>query len=164
MAKANLGRFKLASNVTLGNGQFAYDVVENWEKLPDGIGWRETAGVITDVDDNVYVFSRGDHPMVVFDKDGNFIKTWGEGVFTRAHGVSVGPDNTLYCTRRRRSHSPPMHAGRRGTDDYWRPRTACGSPQQQAVQQVYARRHRSGQWRSVHLGRIRQRQCPQVQP
>ncbi len=88
----------MASSVTLGSGQFAYEVVVNWEKLPDGIGGRETAGVITDADDNVYVFSRGDHPMVVFDKDGNFIKTWGEGVFTRAHGVSVGPDNTLYCT------------------------------------------------------------------
>ena len=88
----------MTSNVTLGSGQFAYEVVADWEKLPDSVGWRETAGVITDSDDNVYVFSRGDHPMVVFDKDGNFIKTWGEGVFSRAHGVSVGPDNTLYCT------------------------------------------------------------------
>ena len=88
----------MANSATLGTGQFAYEVVVNWEKLPDGVGWRETAGVITDADDNVYVFSRGDHPMVVFDKDGNFIKTWGEGVFTRAHGVSRGPDDTLYCT------------------------------------------------------------------
>lgn len=88
----------MTSGVTLGSGQFAYEVVANWEKLPAGVGWRETAGVITDADDNVYVFSRGDHPMVVFDKDGNFIKTWGEGIFSRAHGVSVGPDNTLYCT------------------------------------------------------------------
>ena len=83
---------------TLGSGQFAYKVIEGWEKPPDGIGWREVAGVIADDDDNVYVFSRGDHPMVVFDRDGNFIKTWGEGVFTRAHGASRGPDNTLYLT------------------------------------------------------------------
>ena len=88
----------MANGATLGSGQFAYEVIVNWEKLPDGVGWRETAGVITDADDNVYVFSRGDHPMVVFDKDGNFIKTWGEGVFTRAHGVSRGPNDTLYCT------------------------------------------------------------------
>ena len=88
----------MAKGATLGSGQFAYEVIVNWEKLPDGVGWRETAGVITDADDNVYVFSRGDHPMVVFDKDGNFIKTWGEGVFTRAHGVSTGPNDTLYCT------------------------------------------------------------------
>ena len=88
----------MAKGATLGSGQFAYEVIVNWEKLPDGVGWRETAGVITDAHDNVYVFSRGDNPMVVFDKDGNFIKTWGEGVFTRAHGVSTGPNDTLYCT------------------------------------------------------------------
>ncbi len=88
----------MVSTVKLGTGQFGYEVAIGWEKLPPGIGWREVAGIITDRDDNVYVFSRGDHPMVVFDKDGNFIKTWGEGLFTRAHGVSTGPDNTLYCT------------------------------------------------------------------
>ena len=39
---------------TLGSGPFAYDVVENWENPPDGVGWREVAGVITDDDDNVF--------------------------------------------------------------------------------------------------------------
>ena len=51
-----------------------------------------------DGNDNVYVFNRGEHPMMVFDKGGNFVKSWGEGVFSRAHGVSLGPDNTLYCS------------------------------------------------------------------
>ena len=88
----------MVSTVKLGSGQFAYEVVVDWETLPAGVGWREVAGVITDADDNVYVFSRGDHPMVVFDRDGNFIKSWGEAFFTRPHGVSLGPDNTLYCT------------------------------------------------------------------
>ena len=88
----------MVSAVKMGTGQFTYEVVAGWETLPAGVGWREVAGVVTDADDNVYVFSRGDHPMVVFDRDGNFKKTWGEGVFTRAHGVSTGPDNTLYCT------------------------------------------------------------------
>ena len=88
----------MVTSVKLGSGEFAYEVVAGWEKPPAGIGWREVAGVVTDAEDNVYVFSRGDHPMVVFDKDGNFIKSWGEGVFSRAHGVTAGPDDTLYCT------------------------------------------------------------------
>ncbi len=88
----------MAGAVRLGSGQFEYEAAAGWENLPPGIGWREVAGVITDADDNVYAFSRGDHPMVVFDKDGNFIKSWGEGLFTRAHGISLGPDDTLYCT------------------------------------------------------------------
>lgn len=82
----------------MGSGEFRYRAQPKWETVPPGYEWREVAAVATDGDDNVYVFNRGEHPMMVFDKDGNFVKSWGEGVFTRAHGVSVGPDNTLYCT------------------------------------------------------------------
>src|SRR5277367_118415 len=51
-----------------------------------------------DRQDNVYVFNRGEHPMIVFDSDGNFIKSWGEGVFPRAHGLHMGPDETVWLT------------------------------------------------------------------
>ena len=36
--------------------------------------------------------------MVVFDKDGNVLRTWGEGIFKRAHGIHMGPDDTIYLT------------------------------------------------------------------
>ena len=88
----------MTDSVTLGNGNFLYKVIENWEQIPNGYSWKETAGVITDENDNVYVFSRGDHPMMVFDKNGTFLKSWGEGIFSRPHGLSKGPDNTIYCT------------------------------------------------------------------
>ena len=58
----------MVTSVKLGSGEFSYEVAVGWEKLPPGMSWREVAGVVTDADDNVYVFSRGDHPMVVFDK------------------------------------------------------------------------------------------------
>ena len=88
----------MVSTVQLGSGQFTYEVAVNWERQPPGYRWREVAAVATDSKDNVYVFNRGDHPMMVFDKDGNFIKSWGEEIFVRPHGVTVGPDDTLYCT------------------------------------------------------------------
>lgn len=88
----------MVTTVHLGSGQFTYKVAVNWESIPDGYQWREVAGVITDSDDNVYVFNRGPHPMIVFDAEGNFIKSWGEDIFVRAHGVSLGPNDTIYCT------------------------------------------------------------------
>ena len=88
----------MADDCMLGSGDFAYRVEPNWQTMPEGYEWREVAGVAVDGNDNVYVFNRGPHPMMVFDKDGNFIKSWGEGVFNRAHGVSLGPDDTLYCS------------------------------------------------------------------
>src|SRR5262245_39172678 len=36
--------------------------------------------------------------MIVFDRDGNFLRSWGEGVFRNPHGLHVGPDDMLYCS------------------------------------------------------------------
>lgn len=82
----------------MGNGQFKYEVAEGWGKLPDGWSYREVAAVGVDKQDRVYLFSRGDHPIIVFDREGSFLRSWGEGVFTRPHGITMGPDDTIYCT------------------------------------------------------------------
>jgi DNA-binding beta-propeller fold protein YncE len=34
----------------------------------------------------------------VLNRDGSFIKSWGEGVFKRAHGLHIDADDNLYCT------------------------------------------------------------------
>ena len=82
----------------LGSGEHRYRVVENWAKLPDGWSLTDVASVAVDSKDRVYVFNRGEHPMMVFDRDGNFLKSWGEGLFNRAHGLHIDADDNLYCT------------------------------------------------------------------
>ena len=67
-------------SVILGSGEHRYRVVENWAKLPDGWEFRDVAAVAVDSKDHVYVFNRGQHPMMVFDRDGNFLRSWGEGL------------------------------------------------------------------------------------
>lgn len=74
-----------------------YEVVEGWEQLPEGWSFVEVAGVATDSMDRVYAFNRGEHPMIIFDRDGKFLDAWGEDVFTNAHGIFIGPDDTIYC-------------------------------------------------------------------
>lgn len=68
-----------------------------WAKVPEGWSFREVAGVATDSRSRVYVFSRSEHPMTVFDSDGVFLASWGEGVFTKAHNVRVSPDGFVFC-------------------------------------------------------------------
>jgi sugar lactone lactonase YvrE len=82
----------------LGRGEYAYRVIADWAKLPDGWSFCDVAAVAVDHQDQVYVFNRGAHPMMVFDRQGNFLRSWGEGRFPRAHGLHIGPDETLYCT------------------------------------------------------------------
>jgi DNA-binding beta-propeller fold protein YncE len=53
--------------------------------------------VATDSTGNVLVFNRGEHPIVVFDRRGHFLRSWGEGEFVRPHGLTIGPDDAVYC-------------------------------------------------------------------
>ena len=82
----------------VGSGDFRYRIVDNWAKLPDGWSFKEVAAVGVDGKDRVYAFNRGEHPMMVFDRDGNFLSSWGEGLWPRAHGLHMGPDDSLYMT------------------------------------------------------------------
>jgi DNA-binding beta-propeller fold protein YncE len=72
--------------------------IENWAQLPAGWKWTEVAAVATDSQDRVFVFERGEHPVLVFSREGVFQRSWGEGVFRRPHGLCIGPDDAVYCT------------------------------------------------------------------
>jgi DNA-binding beta-propeller fold protein YncE len=78
--------------------EFGYAADDCWAKLPPGVTWLEVAAVATDSRDRVFVFNRGDHPLLVFDPDGNLLASWGEGLFVRPHGLTIRPDNSVYCT------------------------------------------------------------------
>ncbi|HYM90976.1 MAG TPA: hypothetical protein VEW91_05005, partial [bacterium] len=59
--------------VTVGSGGYVFEVVEDWARLPEGWTFHEVSGVGVDHHDRVYVFSRGKHPLTVFDRDGTFV-------------------------------------------------------------------------------------------
>jgi hypothetical protein len=82
----------------LGTGLFSYMVAQDWGQLPQGMHVGDVAGIAVDGNDNVYLLNRGDHPMIVLDRRGSILRTWGEGIFTRPHGVHIGHDGCVYCT------------------------------------------------------------------
>lgn len=81
----------------LGNGDYVYEELAAWAQLPDGVDFFEAVDVAVDQADRVYVFTRGEHPMIVLEQDGRFVTSWGQGLFERPHGVTVAADGTLYC-------------------------------------------------------------------
>lgn len=85
-------------NKVLGSGRFTYEVQTDWASLPGGWRFLEVVDVAVDSRDRVYVFSRGEHPVMVFDREGKFLASWGQGLFKRPHGMTLGPDETLYVT------------------------------------------------------------------
>jgi NHL repeat len=85
-------------STVFGSGDYIYRIVDDWAKLPDGWRLGDVAGVGVDSGDRVYLFHRGEHPLIVLDRDGNYLRSWGDDVFRRAHGVHMGPDDSIYLT------------------------------------------------------------------
>jgi len=85
-------------STTYGSGKYKYELVDNWAKYPEGWDFVDVCGLSVDSQDRVYVLNRGAHPVMVFDREGNLLKSWGEGFFGRAHGTCIGPDGSVYCT------------------------------------------------------------------
>ncbi len=73
-----------------------YEPVFGWPNVPHGIRIVEATSVGVDSQDRVYIFNRGPDPMLVFDRDGNFVTTWGKGEFARPHDVTVDADDNLF--------------------------------------------------------------------
>jgi streptogramin lyase len=75
-----------------------FSVVEGWGALPEGWRYQEVAGAAVDRQDRVFCFTRSKHPVIVFDRDGKFLRSWGEGVVRRAHGITIDADDMVWLT------------------------------------------------------------------
>jgi DNA-binding beta-propeller fold protein YncE len=76
-----------------------YRGVTGWEQLPDGYSHPDVAAVAVDSKGRVYLFCRAEHPVMIYEPDGRFVGSWGEGIFSmRTHGITIGPDDSVYCT------------------------------------------------------------------
>jgi len=88
--------------IMIGTGDYRYEYRPDWAKLPAEMEFQAPSAVAVDSHDNLYVFQRGDPPVLVFDRDGNMIAQWTrkDGVPADAHLVYVGPDDGVYLADR----------------------------------------------------------------
>ncbi len=86
------------SDSILGHRDWRYKPVADWPQIPHDIDFVEAIGVTVGTDDRVYVFNRGNPPVLVFESDGQFVQAWGDNLFVRPHGITSASDNTLYLT------------------------------------------------------------------
>jgi uncharacterized protein YjiK len=84
---------------TVGSGKYTYELIQDWPKLPPGESLGVVSSVATDSRDRVYAFQRQDPPVMVFDRDGNYLDRWGIGAITDPHGINI-VDDIVYITDR----------------------------------------------------------------
>ena len=81
-----------------GAGEYTYRLVDGWAKLSEGESFLDVTSIGVNNQDQVIALNRSQHPIMVFDREGNLLSSWGEGYFGRAHGSCIGPDGSIYCT------------------------------------------------------------------
>ena len=82
-------------------GDFRFDVDESWGHLPDGMAAGVVTGVVADSQDRVYLCQQQqDPPVLVFDRNGNFLDSWGTGYVVEPHTMFIGPDDVIYLADR----------------------------------------------------------------
>jgi len=87
-------------NTVVGQGRHIYEVHEDWARPPEGMDVL-AASVTVDAHDRVYCFNRNpEHPVVVFDRDGSFLSSWGAGLFAFPHVIRATRDNKLWIVDR----------------------------------------------------------------
>ena len=85
-----------------GVGDYQYEFVEGWGEWPlSGVA----SDVATDSQDRVYVAVRTSQTeerktgaILVFDKDGKYLRSWGEDLFTVCHGLWISPTDEVFHT------------------------------------------------------------------
>jgi sugar lactone lactonase YvrE len=76
---------------------FGLRVRPGWPAFPAGLAHRDVADVAVDSADRVHLFTRHDSQVVVFDRDGGFVRCFGAGLFRMAHGIAIDGEDCVYC-------------------------------------------------------------------
>ena len=91
----------------IGEGAHRYEAIHDWGVLPPQIKWGNTHGVVEDAQGNIHVHhtvhatSDSADTMVVFDRNGKFVRSWGKEFRGVAHGLHIhkeGREEFLYLT------------------------------------------------------------------
>jgi hypothetical protein len=84
----------------VGSGAYTYEVYEDWAQIPEG--WEVPAAAVTvDSQDRVYCFNRSkEYPVIVFDRDGSYLSSWGAGVFAFPHAIRADEHDNLWIVDR----------------------------------------------------------------
>jgi DNA-binding beta-propeller fold protein YncE len=114
-----------------GTGQYRYELIRDFLKLPEGQSFGLVSRVAADAQDRIYVFQRKDPPVMVFDRAGEYLGAWGSGEVADPHGLKIVGE-VVYTTDRADSVAksftldgkPLLELGRRGVHSD----TGCEGP------------------------------------
>ncbi len=85
----------------LGDGEYRYERAPEWPQMPRYWSFEDASDAAVNSKGEIYIFSRGNHPITIWDSRGNFISSWGEGEFSaNPHGIYITPEDNVWLVDR----------------------------------------------------------------
>src|SRR5205814_9050363 len=78
--------------------ELGYVAVADPVSLPAGVTMGAAADVAFDSKGHMYVLARGNPPLMEFDENGKYIRGFGDGMFTRSHGIRIDNEGNIWAT------------------------------------------------------------------
>src|SRR6266446_4761977 len=88
----------LASAVARGAEKIEFVPVPGFLRLPAGVTLGRCSAVAIDRRDQVYLFHRAKSPILCFDRDGKFVRGWGDDLIKSPHGLRIDGDGNIWTT------------------------------------------------------------------
>ena len=75
-----------------------YRPVPHGLQIPDDQEMGAPSSVVWTTQNRLLVFNRGPNPLMEFNPDGSFVRSWGQGEYLRPHGLRLDPDGNIWTT------------------------------------------------------------------
>jgi len=88
----------LAAESSLAGDEIDFEPVASALQLPEGLTLGPCSAVDFDSQGRMYLFHRGKQPILCFDRNGKFVRSWGDKLIGQAHGLRVDRHDTIWVT------------------------------------------------------------------
>jgi sugar lactone lactonase YvrE len=78
--------------------QLGFTLAPRAVTLPEGIEMGAPATVAFDGNDHLIVLTRGERTFFEFDENGTYVRSFGDKLFTRSHGLAIDADGNYWAT------------------------------------------------------------------
>lgn len=75
-----------------------FQTPQDFLQLPAGLTLGACSAVAVNSKDEIFLFHRGKQPILCFDKEGKFLRSWGDDQIHTAHGLRIDEDDNVWVT------------------------------------------------------------------
>jgi DNA-binding beta-propeller fold protein YncE len=88
----------IAGEASLADDEAGFRPVPDFLKLPEGWTLGSCSAVAVNRLGEILLLHRGKHPLIGFDADGRFLRSWGDDLIQSPHGLRVDQDDNVWVT------------------------------------------------------------------